>query len=77
MLVEEIPSGFGEFLKAALLQVPQSAPYRGPAEYVDVEYTYHCVWQGKLEQFDDWEEICFHDKSIYRLLFHGGEIRTE
>jgi Domain of unknown function (DUF5680) len=77
MLVEEIQAGFGEFLKATLMHVQKEAPYRGPENYQEKEFTYHCTWQGTVKQFEGWEEISFHDVLIYRLLFHGGEIRAE
>jgi hypothetical protein len=77
MLVEEIPQRFGEFLKAALLRVPKQAPYRGPADYQDNVFSYHCSWEGELMHFQGWEEIAYQNAPIYRLVFHGGEIRAE
>jgi hypothetical protein len=75
MLVEEIPTGFGEFLKAALMRVPQEAPYRGPEHYEEGSFEFRCGWTGTIDQFEGWEEISYHDVRIYRLVFHGGEIR--
>jgi hypothetical protein len=76
MLTKEIPQGFGEFLKAALLRVPIEAPFRGPREWTEADYTYHCTVNGTFAQYDGWEEIRYQGKLIYRLLFHGGEIRA-
>jgi len=59
MLVEEIQAGFGEFLQAALMRVQKEAPYRGPENYREKEFTYHCTWQGTVKQFEGWEEISF------------------
>lgn len=75
MLVEEIPQGFGEFLKAALLRVPRQAPFRGPEEFSDGQYHYYCRWSGPLGKFSGQERILHNDKLIYELAFHGGEIR--
>ena len=32
----------GDFLKEALLRVPEENPYRGPREYTNGDYTYRC-----------------------------------
>ena len=74
-LVAKIPDGFGEFLKAALMCVPQEAPYRGPDHYAAGDFEYRCRSQGSLESFEGWEEILFYKTLVYRLIFHGGEIR--
>jgi hypothetical protein len=75
MLVDAIPDGFGEFLKAALLHVPSDIPYRGPEEYNEGDFSYRCRVNGKLERFIGEEEISFKGKPIYWLAFHGGETR--
>ena len=75
MLTEVIPAGFSEFLKAALMRVPKEMPFRGPEEYHNGDFSYHCRVEGNLERFVGEEEISFDDKPIYRLAFHGGEIR--
>jgi hypothetical protein len=75
MLVDVIPAGFSEFLKAALLRVPAEAPFRGPAEYRDGAFSYHCRVDGGLERYVGDEEIWLNDKPIYWLAFHGGEIK--
>ncbi len=77
MLAAQVPAGFGEFLKAALRRVAEQAPYRGQANYQEQDFVYHCDWEGELVRFDGWEEITFRNELIYRLLFHGGEIRAE
>jgi hypothetical protein len=75
MLVETIPAGFGEFLKAALMRVPRENPYRGPEEYSEGDFTFRCRVSGSLERFTGEEEISLNGKPIYWLAFHGGEIR--
>ena len=76
MLVEKIPGGFGEFLKAAMMRVPEETPFRGPASYQEGEFIYHCSQTGSLATFQGSEEISFQNAVIYRLFFHGGEIRA-
>ncbi len=75
MLVEKVPEGFSHFLKASLLQIPNDAPYRGPASFVEGDFEYHCAWRGSLVSFEGEEAISWKKKTIYRLTFHGGEIR--
>jgi len=76
MLTTEIPEGFSEFLKAALLRVPREAPYRGPAEFHAGNFDFHCTWKGELFRFQGEEEILFNGEKIYWLAFHGGEIKN-
>lgn len=75
MLSGAIPAGFSEFLKAALLQVPREAPFRGPKELHTGNFDYHCEWQGDLNRFQGEEEIFYNGEKIYWLAFHGGEIK--
>ena len=75
MLVEVIPEGFGAFLKQALRQVSQAAPYRGPEHYEQDSYAYACSWSGGLKCFEGRESISYEGQLIYTLSFHGGGIR--
>ena len=75
MLVTEVPAGFGEFLKQALLEVPAEAPYRGPAYFVAGEFEYYCQSQGSPECFEGRETIEQAGTQIYELVFHGGSIQ--
>jgi hypothetical protein len=75
MLAEKVPDGFSHFLKASLSKSPVEAPYRGPSGYVEDEFEYHCSWRGTLTSFEGEEAISFKKQVIYRLSFHGGEIR--
>ena len=65
----------GDFLKEALLRVPETEPYRGPREYTDGEYTYRCSVQGSFEWFQGKETIDRQGEQIYECYFHGGLIR--
>lgn len=75
MLVPEIPTQFGYFLKQALLRVPIEAPFRGPALFVEVGFTYRCTWRGDLTCYVGEESIEMDGTVIYKLNFHGGMIR--
>jgi hypothetical protein len=74
MLVDEIPEGFSPFLKAALRGLCADAPFRGPREYHEDKFGYHCGWKGDLKAFQGTEEITLDGIRIYQLDFHGGEI---
>lgn len=65
----------GDFLKEALLHVPEEMPFRGPAEYVNGDYSYRCVVNGDFEWFQGKETICLKDKEIYECYFHGGLVK--
>lgn len=65
----------GDFLKAALLQVPFEMPYRGPSAYSDGDYSYECSVQGEFDWFQGKETICFKGSEIYECFFHGGTIK--
>ena len=65
----------GDFLKEALLRVPEDNPYRGPREYTDGDYTYRCETDGDFEWFQGKETIACQGQMIYECRFHGGLIR--
>ena len=64
----------GDFLKAALYEVPADKPFRGPDIFRQGDYTYHCQTSGDFEWFQGYEDIFYLDKKIYELYFHGGVI---
>ncbi len=41
----------GDFLKEALLLVPEDKPFRGPEKYVNGDYTYDCEIDGDYKWF--------------------------
>ena len=41
----------GDFLKEALLRVPEDKPFRGPEDYSEGDYTYKCSIEGDYEWF--------------------------
>ena len=65
----------GDFLKEALLHVPEDAPYRGPREYANGDYLYRCHIEGDFDWFQGQETIDHQGKTIYECFFHGGMIR--
>lgn len=64
----------GDFLKEALLLVPEDKPFRGPDEYTNGDYTYKCTIDGDCEWFQGKEIITLKGKMIYECYFHGGLI---
>ena len=70
-----IGEGFsGDFLKEALLHVPEDKPFRGPKQYVSGDYRYDCDIEGDVEWFWGKETISFKGVQVYECLFHGGLI---
>jgi transcriptional regulator with XRE-family HTH domain len=65
----------GDFLKDALLLVPEEYPFRGPSLYKNGDYTYHCILNGDMEWFQGYEEIFLLNQRIYECYFHGGIIK--
>ena len=65
----------GEFLKEALLRVPEDKPFRGPEEYTEGDYTYSCSIEGDYEWFQGKEIITLKGEQIYECYFHGGLIK--
>ena len=65
----------GDFLKEALLRVPEENPFRGPEEYISGDYTYHCEIDGSFEWFQGREVISYKGNEIYECIFHGGYVQ--
>ena len=65
----------GDFLKEALLHVPEEKPYRGPEKYENGGYTYSCSVEGDFDWFQGKETICYQGKLIYECFYHGGMIK--
>lgn len=62
----------GDFLKEALMAVPEEQPFRGPEIYTKGDYLYHCKVDGEFIWFQGCEEIFYRDAKIYECRFHGG-----
>lgn len=64
----------GDFLKEALLLVPETSPFRGPSRYQAGGYTYQCTFEGQFEWYQGYEEILYNGVKVYECYFHGGII---
>ena len=64
----------GDFLKEALLNVPENYPFRGPLEYMNGDYSYGCKINGDFHWFNGIEEIFYKKNKIYECIFHGGDV---
>ena len=62
----------GDFLKEALLRVPEDRPFRGPKDYSNGDYSYHCEIDGEFDWFQGKEIISLKGIEIYECVFHGG-----
>ncbi|HNU81749.1 MAG TPA: DUF5680 domain-containing protein [bacterium] len=60
------------FLKKCLKKVNANNPFRGPSEYQSGEYIYKNKTKGDIDNFYGEELICYKNKKIYELKYHGG-----
>ena len=65
----------GDFLKEALLHVPEDMPFRGPEKYVSGDYTYSCIAEGDFDWFQGKETISWQGNPIFECIYPGGLIR--
>jgi len=65
----------GNFLKRALLLVPEEAPYRGPESYTEGNMEFRCHADGDPDWYQGYEEITVDQKRVYECFYHGGVIR--
>ncbi len=75
MLQDEVPPGFIETLRAALMRVEADRPFRGCRSYTEGRYSYSCSSEGTPASFSGHESIMLDGNAVYRLDFHGGQIR--
>ncbi len=64
----------GDFLKEALQQVSEAAPYRGPQLYQRGALSYQCRVEGAFDWFIGSEDILANGDVVYACHFHGGRI---
>lgn len=62
----------GDFLKAALMRVPEDLPYRGPLAWQEGDSVYQCKVNGDLAWYQGYEEIYVRNTRVYECFFHGG-----
>ncbi|MFT8890102.1 MAG: DUF5680 domain-containing protein [Ethanoligenens sp.] len=65
----------GDFLKAALLLVPEEKPFRGPKVFQERDYFYQCCTNGTLNWFQGYEEIYYRQNKVYECYSHGGAVK--
>ena len=63
-----------DFLKEALYHVPEHKPFRGPENYSNGDYSYHCDIDGEFDWFQGKESICYKGTEVYECIFQGGLI---
>ncbi len=59
-------------LRNALMQMPEDAPFRGPREYKQDNYTYSNTWTGDVERYSGEERITEAEKLVYKANYMGG-----
>jgi hypothetical protein len=64
----------GDVLKAALREVPVSAPFRGPEIFQQKKFVYTNETRGDVLQFSGVEYIYRESKKIYHLEYNGGVV---
>lgn len=64
-----------DFLKAALLLVPEEMPFRGPKVFQEQENLYRCSVNGTTDWFQGYEEIYYRQSKVYECYFHGGRVK--
>jgi len=60
------------FLREALLQMPQDAPFRGPKKFVSHPYHYLNSWSGDVSRFFGQEKIIGPLQAVYQASYLGG-----
>jgi len=63
------------FLKKVLYQIPESAPFRGPAQLQQGNFLYLNKSEGNLDQFSGREQIYYRGELVFELEYQGGRIR--
>ena len=61
-----------DVLRNALMRMPEEAPFRGPREYREGEFTYSNIWTGDIEKYSGEEQISQHKKLVYKANYIGG-----
>jgi hypothetical protein len=65
-----------QFLQKAMRQVEADRPFRGPSHYAEGDFEYHDTSQGSIEGFQGTEKILYKGRQVYRLVYHGGLVRS-
>lgn len=59
-------------LRNALMKMPEDAPFRGPKEFKEGEFTYINNWTGNVEKYSGEEQILQGEKLVYKANYMGG-----
>lgn len=70
-------SALYRFLKKALAQVPPEAPFRGPRELNEENWSYQNIWQGTISDFAGEETIAVEGNPIYKARYVGGLVDVQ
>ncbi|MBR9689414.1 MAG: XRE family transcriptional regulator [Candidatus Altiarchaeota archaeon] len=73
-LSNKIPQGLYDFLKEALRNVGEDAPFRGPPEFSKGLFKYVMKVEGDVNQFIGEESIYYDGELVFILKFHGGRV---
>ncbi|MEN7982299.1 MAG: DUF5680 domain-containing protein [Nanoarchaeota archaeon] len=65
------------FLRKALLRIPESSPFRGPRKLVNCSWRYRNDWNGDLKNFNGKEKIFYKDELVYELEYFGGIVKND
>ena len=65
------------FLQKALKHVKDDRPFRGPSSFEEADLEYQDENKGTVEQFTGVEKILYRGQEIYRLDYHGGNIKAK
>jgi len=66
-----------EFLKMAMRQVKEDRPFRGPNNLKSGDFEYIDKSTGDINDFSGTEKILFKGQEIYRLVYHGGNVKNK
>jgi hypothetical protein len=61
-------------LRRALMHMPETHPFRGPAEWSEDEFVYRNAWHGEVERFTGNERILQGTDLIYEASYSGGVV---
>lgn len=67
----EMNSIYG-ILRNALMRMPEDAPFRGPKEYKENDFSYTNAWQGDVLRYSGEEQILRNGKLVYKANYMGG-----
>lgn len=70
--VEMDSEGIIPTLRAALSEMPEDFPVRGPQEFSNGEYLYLNEWEGNMDRFSGKERILHNGRQAYSAIYAGG-----